>query len=73
VEAFAPVTSVQLVLSVDDCHWMIPVEPVKERVVFSPAQSAKLLAEAVPATGKGSTVNTVTLLVTVQDPELATK
>ena len=43
-------------LSGDDCHWMVPVLPVKVIKVEFPEQRVPLVAEAVPPTETGFTV-----------------
>ena len=52
-----PVTFAQPVdPSADCCHWMVPVFPVKDKVVVPPEQTVEAAAEAVPATEIGETV-----------------
>ena len=59
--------------SADCCHWMVPVFPVKDKVVVPPEQTVEVAAEAVPATEAGETVTvTVEEVAGVQTPLLTT-
>jgi hypothetical protein len=60
-------------LSVDDCHWMVPVFPVKLSVVVLPEHIVRLEAVAVPATDTGFTVTvSVFELAEAQTPLVTT-
>ena len=56
----APLILVNVMLSGEDCHCIVPVEPVSVNVVFEPEQTGLGDADAVPATTLDDTV-TVTV------------
>ncbi len=57
VSPVPPVTFAQPVdPSADCCHWMVPVFPVKDKVVVPPEQTVEVAAVEVPATEAGETV-----------------
>lgn len=63
----APETLVKLMLSVELCHWMFPVFPVKEIVVLPDWQNGVVaVAVAVPPT-EGELTTTEIVLVSVQE------
>src|SRR5438128_2744738 len=61
VAAVAPEISVNVTLSGEDCHWMVPVLPAKVIVEEEPLQIAAGKAVAVPPTEVGFTVTVAAL------------
>ena len=74
VDAVAPPMFVQVVLSGDDCHWMVPVFPAKvNNVEFVPLQSVVDAGVIDPATAAGFTVmTTLAVLAGAQTPLVTT-
>jgi len=76
VDEVAPAILVKPVLAdvVDDCHWMVPVCPVKVITVeLVPVQTVSAAPATVPPTDVGDTVNeSIPLLVVAQTPLFTT-
>jgi len=74
VDEVAPAISLHVELLVDDCHWMVPVCPVKVITVeLVPVQTVSAAPATVPPTDVGDTVNeSIPLLVVAQTPLFTT-
>ena len=64
--------SVKVVLSVDDCHWIAPVEPVSVIFVLFVPEQTLVLPEIVPSTVAGLTVIVAIALLAGAHPPLVT-
>jgi hypothetical protein len=64
--------SLNELLSVEDCHWIVPVFPLNVKtVLFVPVQTV-VLPEAVPPTEAGLTVTVAVVLLAAAQPPLVT-
>ena len=59
VAPLPPETLDQVVLSDDCSHWILPVEPLNERIVVVPEHKLEEEADAVPPEGLGVTLTNV--------------
>jgi hypothetical protein len=68
VDAVAPLISVKLILSVDDCHWIVPVFPLNVNVVLLLVAHTVVPPLTVPPTEAGFTVIIAASLNVVHAP-----